>query len=78
VTKFFHYDDLWPQCLKFLKKLVTAKCAKCHCDLCGLEACGNYRRSKLLIACFMTAPLTSEIDCVSGMSFGQASTQFCA
>jgi hypothetical protein len=29
-------------------------------------------------ACFITCPPTSAIDFVSGMSFGQISTQFCA
>lgn len=36
------------------------------------------RWNKSPIACFMTSPPTSEIDRVSGMSFGQDSRQFCA
>ena len=38
----------------------------------------HHRRSKSPIACFITAPPTSAIEVVRGMSFGQASTQFCA
>ena len=36
----------------------------------------GYLRNRSPIACFMTAPPTSEIDFVSGMSLGQTSTQF--
>jgi hypothetical protein len=35
-------------------------------------------RKRSPMACFMTAPPTSEIDLVSGISLGQTSTQFCA
>ena len=38
----------------------------------------NQRRKRSPMACFMTCPLTSEIDFVSGISLGQTSTQFCA
>ena len=38
----------------------------------------NQRRKRSPIACFMTSPLTSDIALVSGISFGQTSTQFCA
>ena len=41
-------------------------------------ATADYRLNRSPMACFMTAPPTSEIDRVSGISFGQASTQFCA
>ena len=44
-------------------------------DLCSGWILG-YFRSRLPKACFMTAPPTSEIDWVRGMSLGQASTQF--
>src|SRR5882672_804439 len=37
-----------------------------------------YFRNRSLIACFITCPLTSEIDFVSGMSLGHISTQFWA
>src|SRR6266498_188271 len=38
----------------------------------------SYRLNKSPTACFITAPPTSEIERVSGISFGHASTQFCA
>ncbi len=38
----------------------------------------NQRRKRSPRACFMTCPLTSEIDFVSGISLGQTSTQFWA
>jgi hypothetical protein len=48
----------------------------------GRPCCGgsdkNQRRKRSPMACFMTAPPTSEMDRVSGMSLGQTSTQFCA
>ena len=37
-----------------------------------------YVRKKSLIACHITCPPTSAMDLVSGISFGQTSTQFCA
>lgn len=37
-----------------------------------------YLLNKSPIACFMTCPPTSAMDLVSGMSFGQISTQFWA
>ena len=37
-----------------------------------------YFRNKSPIACFITAPPTSAMERVRGISFGQASTQFCA
>lgn len=51
----------------------------------GTEAFGHiscfteiYVLKKSRIAFFITSRPTSEIDFVSGMSFGQTSTQFCA
>jgi hypothetical protein len=38
----------------------------------------NQRRKRSLMACFMTSPLTSEMERVRGISFGQTSTQFWA
>jgi len=43
-----------------------------------LRPASNQRRNRSPTACFITAPPTSDIDRVSGISFGQASTQFCA
>src|SRR6267142_545082 len=37
---------------------------------------GTYSLNRSRMACFMTCPPTSEMDFVSGMSFGQISTQF--
>ena len=37
-----------------------------------------YLRNKSPTACFITCPATCEIELVSGISFGQISTQFCA
>ena len=36
----------------------------------------DYFRNKSATACFITCPPTSAMDLVSGMSFGQISTQF--
>src|ERR1700684_102040 len=49
------------------------------CPLCSLWLkIWFYRRKRSPSACFMTAPPTSEIALVSGISLGQTSTQFCA
>src|SRR5438270_11216336 len=45
--------------------------------LCYTEV-HSYWRKKSVSACFITARPTSAIAVVSGMSFGQISTQFCA
>jgi hypothetical protein len=57
-------------------------CDKCCTRWLGfgelVEVTCGYFRNRSPIACVITARPTSEMDCVSGMSLGQISTQFCA
>ena len=48
----------------------------CPYGYCGRNSRAGYLRRRSPRACFMTWPPTTAIEVVSGISFGQISTQF--
>lgn len=72
---------IWMQKWEFSSRgggLLRDSQSRLSLSVVGMNSRANYLRRRSVRACFMTCPPTTAMEVVSGISFGQISTQFWA